>query len=101
MNKILPWLVCGAFLLLVWTLMSWALGPFAIPTPSSAWSALTTQGDRHIHNVLVSAALALGGLTLACIVAVGFVIVVGIAPSTRNYFYPFFVIVKSTPALAI
>lgn len=96
-----PWLICGGLLLLLWLALSWALGPFTVPRPTSVWLTLTAQPSKHVHNICVSAGLALGGLAVASAAAGILIVVIGALPRARHYLYPYFVMIKSTPALAI
>lgn len=100
-RRICAWLVCGAVLLLIWWILSLVLSTLIIPSPAAVVETLFGQTGKHLRNSALSAGLASGGLFVASLLALVFIFLIGIIPSLRDYLFPFFVLIKSTPALAI
>jgi NitT/TauT family transport system permease protein len=99
-KRAIAWATCCAVLLALWIALRLSLHSFVIPSPLAVLESFLHFG-KHFRNICLSGALAFGGLLIAAASAAALVFLIGVAPGLKDFLFPFFIMVKSTPALAL
>lgn len=97
----LNWSIGFFILLLLWHISSYLFNPSYLPFPSVVFKSIYINKALHLVNLHQTALEASSGLIISALISTFLILLIVAFPKFESVMYPFIILIKSTPAVAL